>query len=118
MNRSPRIISKQLDVKLGPFTKEELDSVLRRIKNRKAAGLDEIPPEVWKTRQFDNILLWQCNAVYSQNSIERWMKGCILPFPKKGDLRTSQELPRDNTYIHSSQCPTTKPHRTQNRQHP
>ena len=41
-----RIISKQLDIKLGPFTKEELDSVLRRIKNRKAAGLDEIPPEV------------------------------------------------------------------------
>ena len=45
-----RIISKQLDIKLGPFTKEELDSVLRKIKNRKAAGLDEIPPEVWKTR--------------------------------------------------------------------
>ena len=38
-----RIISKQLDIKLGPFTKEELDSVLRKIKNRKAAGLDEIP---------------------------------------------------------------------------
>ena len=81
-----RIISKQLDVKLGPFTKEELDSVLRRIKNRKAAGLDEIPPEVWKTRQFNDILLRQCNAVYSQNRIERWTKGCILPFPKKGDL--------------------------------
>ena len=43
---SSRIISKQLDIKLGPFTKEELDSVLRRIKNRKAAGLDEIPPEM------------------------------------------------------------------------
>ena len=81
-----RIISKQLDVKLGPFTKEELDSVLKRIKNRKAAGLDEIPPEVWKTRQVDDILLRQCNAVYSQNRIERWTKGCILPFPKKGDL--------------------------------
>ena len=38
-----RIISKQLDIKLGPFTKEELDSVLKKIKNRKAAGLDEIP---------------------------------------------------------------------------
>ena len=81
-----RNISKQLDIKLGPFTKEELDSVLRKIKNRKAAGLDEIPPEVWKTRQFDYILLQQCNAVYNQNRIERWMKGCILPFPKKGDL--------------------------------
>ena len=37
-----RIISKHLDIKLGPFTQEELDSVLRKIKNRKAAGLDEI----------------------------------------------------------------------------
>ena len=52
-----RIICKQLDIKLGPFTLEELDSVLRKIINRKAAGLDEIPPEVWKTRQFDDILL-------------------------------------------------------------
>ena len=39
-----RIISKQLDIQLGPFTPEELDSVLRKIYNRKAAGLDEIPP--------------------------------------------------------------------------
>ena len=81
-----RIISKQLDIKVGPFTKEELDSVLRKIKNRKAAGLDEIPPEVWKTRQFDDILLRHCNAVYNQNPIDRWMKGSILPSPKKVDL--------------------------------
>ena len=38
-----RIICKQLDIKLGQFTQEELDSVLRKIKNRKAAGFDEIP---------------------------------------------------------------------------
>ena len=81
-----RIISKQLDIKLGPFRQEELYSVFRKIKNRKVAGLDEIPPEVWKTRQFDDILLRHCNAVYNQNPIDRWMKGCILPFPKKGDL--------------------------------
>ena len=77
-----RIIYKQLDVKPGPFTQEELDSVLRKIKNRKTAGLEEIPPEVWKTRQFDNILLRHCNTVNNQNPIDRWMKGCILPFPK------------------------------------
>ena len=28
----------------------------------------------------------KCNVVCSQNWIERCMKGCILPFPKKGDL--------------------------------
>ena len=76
-----RIISKQLDIKLGPFTKEELDSVLKKIKNRKAAGLDGIPPEVWKTRQFDDILLRQCNAVYSQNRIRKVDEGMHPFFP-------------------------------------
>ena len=110
-----KIISKKLDIKLGLFTLVELDSVLRKIKNRKAAGLDEIPPEVWKTRQFVDILLRHCNAVYNQNPIDRWMKRYILPFPKKGRPRISQELLRCNTYVHRSQniqCPTT--HRTQN----
>ena len=41
-----KIISNQLDIKLGQFTQDKLDSVRRTIKNRKAAGLDEIPPEV------------------------------------------------------------------------
>ena len=40
-----RIISKQLDILLGQFTQKELDSVLRKIENRKATGPDEIPPE-------------------------------------------------------------------------
>ena len=65
-----RIISKQFDIKLGRFTRE-LDSVLRKIKNRKAAGLDEILPEVWKTRHFDDILLHHSNTVYNQNPIDR-----------------------------------------------
>ena len=76
-----RIISKQLDIKLGPFTQEEPDSILRKIKDRKAAGLDEIPPEVWKTRQFDNILLRHCNAVYNQNPIGRWMNLINIDYP-------------------------------------
>ena len=62
------------------------NSVLRKNKNRKAAGLDEIPPEIWKTRQFNDVLLRHSNAVYNQNPIDRWMKECIIPFPKKGDL--------------------------------
>ena len=85
-----RIMNKQLDIKLGSLTQEEIDSVLRKNKNWKVVGLDEILPKVWKTRQFDDILLWHCNAVYNQNPINRWAKGCILPFPKKGDLRLAK----------------------------
>ena len=66
-----RIISKQLAIKLGSFTLEEFNSVLRKIKNRKTAWLDEIPPEVWKTRKFDYILLRHCNGVCNQNPIDR-----------------------------------------------
>ena len=46
--------------------------------------LDEIPPEVWETRDFDDILLGRCNALFNQNTIDRWTKGCILLFPEKG----------------------------------
>ena len=65
---------------------EELNLVLRKIKNRKAAGLDEIPPGVWQTRKFNVILLRYCNAIYNQKTIDRWTKGCILLFPKNDNL--------------------------------
>ena len=35
---------------------------------------------------FDPGLESLANAVYNQNPINRWMKGWIFPFPKKGDL--------------------------------
>ena len=54
---------------------------------------------MWKTRKFDDILLRQCNAVYSQNRIERWTMGCILPFPKKGDLGLAKNYRGIDTYI-------------------
>ena len=43
---------------------EEHDSVLRKIENKKAAELYKIPPEEWKTREFNDILHRHCNAVY------------------------------------------------------
>ena len=64
-----KIISNQLDIKLGQFMQEELD--IGKIKNSKAACFVEIPPEVWKTRKFDDLLLQYCNAVYNQNIIDR-----------------------------------------------
>ena len=81
-----KIVDKELQIEQGPFTIKEFEMVLRKTKKNKTAGLDEIPPEVWKTGHFNHILLEFCNDVYSQKPIEHWMKGCILPFPKKGDL--------------------------------
>ena len=52
----------------------------------KTAGLHELPPDVWETRQFDDRLLRHCDAVYNQNPIDRWMKRGIPTFPKNGDV--------------------------------
>ena len=51
-----KIVNNQFDIKLGQFTQEELDVVLTKIKNRKAASLDEILQDVWKTRKFNDLL--------------------------------------------------------------
>ena len=80
------IIDKELNIKKGNFTGDELDKVLDKTKNNKGCGLDKVPPEVWKTKKFNSLLLELCNAVYNGESIEKWTEGCILPFPKKGDL--------------------------------
>ena len=65
------IINNQLEIKFGQFIQDKLDVVLTNIKNRKAAGLDEIPPEVLKTRKFDDLLLQYCNAIYNLNTIDK-----------------------------------------------
>ena len=64
----------------------ELSAAKKKVKSGKACGLDTIPPEVWKSDKFDTELLGFCNGVYMGNPIDAWTEGCILPFPKKGDL--------------------------------
>ena len=81
------MIKSQLNIKLRQFMKEELNIVLTKIKSSKAAGLNKIAPEVWRTRKFDDILLQLCNTLYIQSTIEKWTKDFLLPFLKKGDLR-------------------------------
>ena len=51
-----KIINYQQNIKLRQFAQVELEEVLTKIKNRKAANLDEIPLEVWKIRKFDDFL--------------------------------------------------------------
>ena len=81
------MIEETLDIKKGNFSENELRKVLNNLKTNKAAGPDSIPPEVWKTEAFNDVILKLCNAMYNGEQIYKWSEGCILPFPKKGDLR-------------------------------
>ena len=85
-----KFIEYELEIKTRPFNELELDLVLKKVKNKKAAVLDGTPPEVWKTGKFNEHLLYYCNEVWNGNVIQSWTEGCILPFPKKDELgRTS-----------------------------
>ena len=100
-----KIISNQLDIKQGQFT-QELNLILRKIKNSK--GLDEIPPEVWKTRKFDDILLRSATLYITRTQMTDGPKDA-------SSISSSQELLRYNPYFHGSQdlqCSTTQPPRT------
>ena len=58
--------------------------------------LDEIPIQIWKINEFQDVLLISCNKVYEQDPIDVWNKGCIIPLPKKGDLSSTNNY-RDIT---------------------
>ena len=51
------IIYGQLDIKLRQFAEDKFNELLIENKSRKAGGLREISPEIYKTRKFDNILI-------------------------------------------------------------
>ena len=74
------IINGQLDVKLRQFTKEELDEVLKKLKAEK---LRDSKYRLKYERQGNLTRFFLIYSVSKQNKIEKWMKGCILPFSKK-----------------------------------
>lgn len=59
------------------------------LKNGKAAGLDEVTPEMLKCGGADTIyaLTRPLNAFWSKSTVpEDWRRGVIIRLPKKGDL--------------------------------
>jgi len=77
------------EVNLDPPTKTEIQLALSQLKNGKAAGLDNIYPEVLKvdpelTAQMLYPLL---GKIWEEEKIrEDWEEGLIIKIPKKGDL--------------------------------
>ena len=63
------IIYNQQDIKLEPLT-QDANVLQTKFMNRKSVCHDEISPEVWKTRKFDDQQLRCFNAVYNQNTIK------------------------------------------------
>jgi len=67
---------------------EEIREVVRKMKRRKAAGVDGILMEAWKFagRNLWNILVRLLRQIWEEGEIpEDWRKEIVVPIDKKGD---------------------------------
>ena len=84
---TPVLDPEELGIDDGLFTLGEFQEVKASLKLGKAAGPDNIPPEVYKFCDFDDICLEFCNKALSENDKpELWSLMNIIPVPKSGDL--------------------------------
>ena len=85
----PNIVD-DLDINDGPFTLDEFRKVKTSLRAGNAAGPDNIPPEVLKFCDFDEICLEFCNkALLENDKPDLWSFLNIIPVPKSGDLSST-----------------------------
>ena len=83
-------IFEDLDINDDLFTIDEYRKVKKSLKIGKAAGPDNIPPEVFKLCDFDEICLDFCNKTLLENDKpDLWSFMNIIPVPKSGDLNNT-----------------------------
>ena len=85
-HKPTQTINRKLDIKLGPFM-EELDANLIK---QKSCRLRRNTFRSIEDMDIFYILLRLSDAVYKQNIMEKWTKGCILRFLKEGDLEINK----------------------------
>lgn len=78
-----------LDVNLGPVTKQEIANMVSKIKNGKAPGPDNIPPEALRADAGTTaeVMLDLLQHIWNTEEVPSdWRNGHIVKLPKKGDL--------------------------------
>ena len=80
------LILRSLGISDQPFTQEEYETVKKSLVEGNQSGPDEIPPEVWKRCELDDILLRYANKLLEGEKPDQWSENNLLPIPKDGDL--------------------------------
>ena len=78
-----------LNIRTGSITRAEVRNAIKKLRNGKAAGCDNIPPEAIKGggEVSEEILLGFCNRIWNKEKVpEEWKKGLLIKLPRKGSL--------------------------------
>ena len=66
VDAKPGLFDSELPVKDSAIDIEELRQVIKKLKNNKASGLDEIPAEIWKAIAMDDEALQYLVQLHNQ----------------------------------------------------
>lgn len=91
-----------LDINLGPITKAEVVEAIKKIKNGKAPGPDNILPEVMKadTGVTANIMINLLQDAWEKEEVPtEWKRGYIVKIAIKGILATAGIGEESNFYL-------------------
>ena len=81
------VLNETHNIAITAFTLEEYRKVTDNLKDGKAAGPDDISPEILKYCKFDDIILnFANNILFLQETPAQWTSSNIKPLPKSGDL--------------------------------
>ena len=87
-DRYPKLVSEPLGINLGEITLTELRSAIRKLKRRKTAGPDEVPMELYKELDDDNLerVREVLNGWWNEEWIEdEALRARVVLIFKKGD---------------------------------
>ena len=87
LNEDIPTVLQDLNIKSGPFSKEEYVKVKKGWNLGKAVGPDGIPPEIFKLCNFDDIILSRVNRLlFHGDKPDHWRIGNLTPLPKSVDM--------------------------------
>ena len=78
-----------LTINESKITKQEIKEALKKLKNGKAAGEDNLPGELLKSdiNQTTKVLHTLLNKIWESQTVpQEWKQGVLIKLPKKGDL--------------------------------
>ena len=75
-----------MEIEDGPFTEavHGESAVKRSIKEGRACGPDDIPPEIFKHCDLAKIILAFANKLLDEEKPEHWSRNDLIPLPKAG----------------------------------
>jgi hypothetical protein len=89
------VAKKELAISVAPMSLSEIRKVVKRLRTSKAAGGDDVPPELWQALWHHDgaleILRELCDECWSRKEIpETWRQATVVSLFKKGDTSLPQ----------------------------